>query len=283
MAFSTRSWACAAIRKITSGVSYAPVVTLFGTTCTFTLERPPAKRGVPLAGVLGIFQENRQFYTTKTMEAQKLIDQTIAFVQTTLSGAEAGHDWAHTRRVWKNAELIARHEAVDPLVVALAALLHDIADAKFHQGDEEVGPRKARAFLESLPVEATIVDHVEQIVRHISFKGGNFTRSFHSPELAVVQDADRLDAIGAIGIARAFHYGGYRNRELHNPDIAPNLNMSKEEYKNSAAPTINHFYEKLLLLKDRMNTPAGRRLAEQRHRYMEGFLEQFLEEWDGRR
>ncbi|MBK7407065.1 MAG: HD domain-containing protein [Saprospirales bacterium] len=211
-----------------------------------------------------------------------MIDKTIAFVKDTLAGAEAGHDW-RIPGVWKNAEEIARHEAVDPLVVALAALLHDIADAKFHEGDEEIGPRKARAFLESISVDESIIDHVEQIIRNISFKGGNFAPSFHSPELAVVQDADRLDALGAIGIARAFHYGGFRNRELHNPDIAPNFQMSKEEYKSSTAPTINHFYEKLLLLKDRMHTVTGRRMAESRHRYMEGFLEQFLEEWEGRR
>ncbi|MCB9285161.1 MAG: HD domain-containing protein [Lewinellaceae bacterium] len=217
------------------------------------------------------------------METQPIIEKTVAFVQATLAGAEAGHDWAHTRRVWKNAEAIARTEAVDPLVVALGALLHDIADAKFHEGDEEVGPRMARAFLESLPVDEPVIHHVEQIIRNISFKGGNFAAAFHSPELAVVQDADRLDAIGAIGIARAFHYGGFRNRELYNPDIPPNLNMSKEEYKKSTAPTINHFYEKLLLLKDRMHTQTGRRMAEDRHRYMEGFLEEFLEEWEGRR
>jgi len=217
------------------------------------------------------------------MSHPELIDKTISFVQETLKGAEAGHDWTHTRRVWKNAELIARQEAVDPLVVTLAALLHDIADAKFHGGDEEVGPRKARNFMESLGVEEPLIHHIEQIIRNISFKGGNFVPSFHSPELAVVQDADRLDALGAIGIARAFHYGGFRNREIYNPDISPNLHMSKEEYKNSDHPTLNHFYEKLLLLMDRMHTATGRRLAEGRHRYMEGFLEQFLGEWEGRR
>ena len=215
------------------------------------------------------------------MSQREMIDKTIAFVQNTLKGAEAGHDWAHTHRVWKNAEHIAGVESADRLIVALAALLHDIADAKFHGGDEEAGPRKARSFLESLGVEEPLIHHVEQIIRNISFKGGNFATSFHSPELAVVQDADRLDALGAIGIARAFHYGGFRNRELYNPAIPPNLHMSKEEYKNSESPTLNHFYEKLLLLKDRMHTATGRRLAEERHRYMEGFLEQFLGEWEG--
>ena len=216
------------------------------------------------------------------MTDNEILERTVAFVKNSLWDAEAGHDWAHTQRVWKNAEQIARHEEVDPFVVALAALLHDIADAKFHGGDEEVGPRKARAFLESLPVKEAHIRHVEQIIRHVSFKGGNFSVAFHSPELAVVQDADRLDALGAIGIARAFHYGGFRNRELYNPDIAPKLQMSREEYKKSTASTINHFYEKLLLLKDRMHTGTGKRMAEKRHQFMEAFLARFFEEWEGK-
>lgn len=215
------------------------------------------------------------------MTEQEIIDRTAAFVQNALQGAEAGHDWAHTRRVWKNAELIAKGEPADHLVVALGALLHDIADAKFHGGNEEIGPRIARDFLESLKVEEPVITHVEQIIRHVSFKGGNFQTAFYSAELAVVKDADRLDALGAIGIARAFHYGGFRNREIYNPSIPPNLHMTKEEYKNTTAPTINHFYEKLLLLKDRMHTETGRRIAEERHRFMETYLEQFFKEWEG--
>ena len=161
-------------------------------------------------------------------------------------------------------------------------MLHDIADAKFYDGDESVGPKKARSFLEEQNVEEEIIVHIENIIKHISFKSSlGSGKTFRSPELSVVQDADRLDAIGAIGIARCFNYGGFKNRTLYDPEIAPNLNMTKEEYKKSTAPTINHFYEKLLLLRDRMNTKTGRRIAEERHLYMEGFLNQFFDEWNG--
>jgi len=212
---------------------------------------------------------------------QQIIDATIEFVKQELQNAEGGHDWFHIERVWKNAKRIATVEPVDIFIVELAALLHDIADSKFNNGDENVGPVKAAQFLEGLSVEKEVVVHVENILRNISFKGGNFKVTFNSPELQVVQDADRLDALGAIGIARAFNYGGFKNRELYNPAIAPNLSMTKEQYKNSSAPTINHFYEKLLLLKDLMNTAAGKELAVQRHQFMMGFLEQFYSEWAG--
>ncbi|MDI9256161.1 HD domain-containing protein [Flavobacterium sedimenticola] len=210
-----------------------------------------------------------------------IIDKTILFVKEQLQNAEGGHDWFHIERVYKNALLIAQEEACDLTVVKLAALLHDIADSKFHDGDETIGPKTARAFLEAENVAETTIAHVINIIENISFKGGNFERTFSSKELAIVQDADRLDAIGAIGIARCFNYGGFKNRPLHNPAIMPNLNMSKEEYKHSDSPTINHFYEKLLLLKDKMNTPAGKKIAEARHRYMENFLSQFYAEWEG--
>ena len=210
------------------------------------------------------------------MDNTILISATIQFVQTTLARAEAGHDWWHVHRVWKNAQQIAQAEQANLLVVELGALLHDIADAKFHQGDEEVGPRVAQQFLEEQGANSETVTHVGKIVRHVSFKGGNFDQTFYSPELAIVQDADRLDALGAIGIARTFHYGGFRNRLLYDPSIPPNLDMSKEEYKRSEAPTINHFYEKLLLLKDRMNTETGKRMAEERHLFMEQFLNAVL-------
>lgn len=217
------------------------------------------------------------------MNQQHIINQTITYVQEELEGAEGGHDWFHIQRVWVNAKAIAATEQADTFIVELGALLHDIADAKFHGGDEEVGPQKAKAFLQSLNVSEDVVQHVEQIIRNISFKGGNFESSFHSPELSIVQDADRLDALGAIGIARAFHYGGFKNREIYNPAIAPNLSMTKEEYKKSAAPTINHFYEKLLLLKERMNTASGKRIAEERDAFMRQYLEQFYGEWEGAR
>ncbi len=215
------------------------------------------------------------------MTNHQIIEKTVSFVKEELKNAEGGHDWFHIERVWKNAKLLAQSEAVDMLVVELAALLHDIADAKFHDGNEEVGPQKAYAFLQSLNVHPAINDHVILIIRNVSFKGGNFAATFHSTELAVVQDADRLDALGAIGIARAFNYGGFKNRELYNPAVLPNLKMTKEEYKNSTAPTINHFHEKLLLLKDKMNTPTGKHLAEQRHQFMEQYLNQFFKEWNG--
>ncbi len=217
------------------------------------------------------------------MTNSEIIEKTIAFVKKTLENAEGGHDWFHIERVFKNAMLIAKDEQADPLIVGLGALLHDIADSKFHDGDETVGPKKARAFLHSLGVANAITDHVVAIIENVSFKGGNTSRTFASKELDVVQDADRLDAIGAIGIARAFNYGGFKNRKLYDPAIAPKLNMSKEEYKKSSSPTINHFYEKLLLLKDRMNTKTGQKLALQRHAFMEHFLEQFYAEWNGER
>lgn len=210
-----------------------------------------------------------------------LINKTILFVKEQLANAEGGHDWFHIQRVYKNALLIARGENCDETVVKLGALLHDIADSKFHAGDETVGPKVAREFLESEDVSETIISHVIQIIDNISFKGGKTEKTFSSIELDIVQDADRLDAIGAIGIARAFNYGGFKNRSIYDPQIAPNLHMSKEEYKNSQAPTINHFYEKLLLLKDKMNTETGKQIAEQRHHYMQGFLAQFYAEWDG--
>ncbi|MCO7184307.1 HD domain-containing protein [Tenacibaculum sp. XPcli2-G] len=215
------------------------------------------------------------------MNREQIIQNTIEFVKETLKGAEGGHDFFHIERVYKNALLIAKNENVDKFVVSLGALLHDIADSKFYDGDETVGPQKARTFLESQQVSEEIITHIEKIITNISFKGGNFKQSFTSPELNVIQDADRLDAIGAVGIARCFNYGGFKNRELYNPEIPPNLKMTKEEYKKSTVPTINHFYEKLLLLKDKMNTTTGKAIAEQRHAYMEGFLEQFYKEWNG--
>ena len=218
------------------------------------------------------------------MKDQEIIDQTIAFVKETLKGAEGGHDWFHTHRVLLNSKHIAKGEGIDNLVVSLGALLHDIADAKFHDGDETIGPELGKDFLNSLNVDPEVIAHVVNIINNISFKNSlsnDGLTNFNSKELQVVQDADRLDAIGAIGIARAFNYGGFRNRELYNPDIIPNLNLTKEGYKKSATPTINHFYEKLLLLKDKMNTETGKKLAEERHGYMQNFLDQFFKEWSG--
>lgn len=224
------------------------------------------------------------------MTHTEIVEQTIAFVKETLKGAETGHDWFHVQRVFNNTLLIAKDEKVDVLTVSLGALLHDIADTKFHGGDESIGPKWAREFLGSIHVGKKVVDHVVKIIENISYssnlKSGTDSgtkQKFTSKELQVVQDADRLDAMGAIGIARAFNYGGFKNRELYNPDIAPEVKMTKEEYKKSNAPTINHFYEKLLLLKDTMNTDTGKKLARERHQFMLDFLEQFYGEWNGHR
>ncbi|WP_270088578.1 HD domain-containing protein [Sphingobacterium sp. SYP-B4668] len=210
-----------------------------------------------------------------------IIDRTIAFVQHTLANAESGHDWWHIQRVWNNTKLILQEEEADVLVCELTALLHDIADSKFHNGDETIGPRVAGEFLTQEGVDPTIVTHVQAIILNMSFKASLGVRTFHSKELEVVQDADRLDAIGAIGIARAFTYGGYKNREIYNPHIPVIENMDKESYKNTTAPTINHFYEKLLLLKDQMNTETAKRIATDRHVFMQQYLDQFYAEWQG--
>lgn len=205
------------------------------------------------------------------------------FVRLKLKEAEAGHDWFHVERVLKNAKLILEKETADAHIVELAALLHDIADSKFHNGDEELGPQIASSFLQSIQVAAETITHVCNIIKNMSFKASLGKIDFWSKELEIVQDADRLDAIGAIGIARAFNYGGFKNRSLYDPSIRPKENQSKEEYKQTTAPTINHFYEKLLLLKDRMNTETGKQIAEARHQYMENFLVQFFDEWEGRK
>lgn len=219
------------------------------------------------------------------MTDSEIIEETITFVKETLQHAEGGHDWFHIQRVFKNTMVIAKEENVNILVVSLGALLHDIADAKFNDGNESLGPKMAKDFLQSVGIPKKTIAHVVNIIKYSSFKSGLEkgkvkSKTFSSKELQVVQDADRLDAIGAIGIARAFNYGGFKNRLLYDPSIPPNLKMTKEEYKKSNAPTINHFYEKLLLLKDKMNTKTAKRLAEQRHQVMLDYLEQFYNEWD---
>ncbi len=214
---------------------------------------------------------------------EPIIKNTITFVQQQLSGAEGGHDWFHIERVWKNTLLILEHENANRLICELAALLHDVADSKFHGGDEELGPAIAGKFLEAQQVDTLVIKEVKLIIKNMSYKASLGQVHYHSKEMEVVQDADRLDAIGAIGIARAFNYGGFKNRALHDPTIMPEQNMSKEAYKNTQAPTINHFYEKLLLLKDKMNTDTAKAIAQQRHNFMESFLEQFYAEWEGSR
>lgn len=211
----------------------------------------------------------------------ELIQKAEAFLAACLSGAEAGHDLAHSLRVRRNALAILEEEKeADREIVELAAMLHDVADAKFHGGDEEKGPALASSFLKEQGFDEQKAEHVCNIIRHMSFKGGNEGLLWSSREMEIVQDADRLDAIGAIGIARAFHYGGFRNRPLYDPAIPPKMDMKKEEYRQAVSPTLNHFYEKLLLLKDRMNTETGRKMASRRHKLMEEFLAAFLADWN---
>ena len=208
-----------------------------------------------------------------------MIAKTIAYVKQELKDAEAGHDWFHIERVYNLAMMIAKTESCDIKVVQYGALLHDIADSKFHDGDETIGSKKASNFLKSINESDEVINHVIKIIENISFKGGNFQQDFKSKELDIVQDADRLDAMGAIGIARTFNYGGFKNMPLYDPEIKPNLNMDKNTYKKSKAPTINHFHEKLLLLKDRMNTNKGSEIAQIRHNFMVDYLQQFKNEW----
>ncbi|WP_317173321.1 HD domain-containing protein [Hymenobacter armeniacus] len=211
-----------------------------------------------------------------------LITKTAAFVEEKFTGEGSGHDWAHIRRVWLMARHLAQESpAADAEVTELAALLHDIADWKFHGGDYEAGPRAAREWLQTQGAAEALIARVETIIREVSFKGLGVATPVSSVEAALVQDADRLDAIGAVGIARAFAYGGHKGRALHDPAVAPVAHDSFASYQQNTAPTLNHFYEKLLHLKDRMHTAAGKAVAEQRHAYMEGFVAQFLAEWDG--
>ncbi|HAM97003.1 MAG TPA: phosphohydrolase [Marinilabiliales bacterium] len=214
------------------------------------------------------------------MEKEQIIGRTISFVKEQLAGAEGGHDWWHVHRVYQLSKEIAAVEGGNLFVIELGALLHDVADSKFHQGDETKGPAMARDFLSSLSIGNSIISQVIFIIENISYKGGYSSLLQKPLELQIVQDADRLDATGAIGIARTFNYGGYKNREMYNPSIPPDLNLTREAYKNSKAPTIDHFYEKLLKLKDLMNTQEGKRRAQQRHEFMELYLEQFYKEWN---
>ena len=215
------------------------------------------------------------------MDIDIILEKTTGFVKETLNGAEAGHDWFHIERVYKTALTINAIENGDLLVVTLAALLHDIADSKFNGGDEEAGPLLAGKFMQKIDIPVEIRTHVQLIIKNMSYKASLGTVDFASKELDIVQDADRLDAIGAIGIARAFTYGGFKNRVMYDPAILPAPDQGKEAYKNSTAPTINHFYEKLLLLKDLMKTSAGQELASKRHQFMLLYLSQFYEEWEG--
>ena len=208
------------------------------------------------------------------------IQKTIDFVKEKLEGAEAGHDWFHIERVWKLSRKIAASENCNLEVVELAALLHDIADPKFHNGDETIALSISSDFMKSIGVDEKVMEQVLFVIKNISFKNRGEAPQVPSVELQIVQDADRLDAIGAIGIARTFNFGGYKNNLMYHPDIQPNLNLTKEEYKKSNGTTINHFYEKLLLLKDMMNTESAKKIASERHDFMLKFLDEFYKEWE---
>ena len=210
-----------------------------------------------------------------------IIPNTVAFVKLTLAGAEGGHDWYHIERVWNTARYIREQEGSgDLLTIELAALLHDISDAKFNGGDDEIGSRMASEFLLEQGVDREILEHVQAIIKHVSYKGGFSQDQISTIEFHIVQDADRLDAIGAVGIARAFNYGGFKNRPIHNPEMPLQEYKDSKAYHKSDAPTINHFYEKLLKLKDLMNTSTGLKMAEERHNYMLDFLDRFYREWN---
>jgi len=213
--------------------------------------------------------------------ASSIIDKTCKFVEDKLSGDGSGHDWWHIFRVWTLAKKIAVEEKAQIEIVELGALLHDIADWKFHDGDDSIGPAIAREFLNNHNVETNLSDSVVEIISTVSYKGAGVATPMKTLEGKIVQDADRLDAIGALGIARTFAYGGYKNRLIYHPDEKPVLHKSYEDYKKNEGHTINHFYEKLLLLKERMNTNTGKRIAEGRHKFMQSFLDQFYREWDG--
>lgn len=216
------------------------------------------------------------------MIKEKTLKQTIEYVKKTLSGEGSGHDWWHVYRVWKNSIYIGKQEHADMFVVQLAALLHDISDWKFNKGDDSIGPKIAKEWLEKMRVEKRIISHVCEIIKEMSFKGADVKTQMRTKEGKVVQDADRLDAIGAIGIARTFAYGGYMKREIHNPNIKPEAHDSFEKYKNNKGTSINHFYEKILLIKDLMNTKTAKKIAKQRHKFVEQFLDRFHKEWDGK-
>jgi len=216
------------------------------------------------------------------VDRDSVVAKTQEHVREHLTGESSGHDWWHVNRVWQTAVQIGSEEGADLYVVQLAALLHDIADAKFHEGDEEIGSRTAADWLRPLDVDEPIITHVAAIIRDISFKGAGVPTPMPTREGMVVQDADRLDALGAIGMARAFAYGGFRGRVLHDPDSLPVMHATVDAYRSHRGSTVNHVFEKLLLLKDRMNTESARRIASERHEFLEHFLRQFFAEWDGK-
>jgi uncharacterized protein len=215
------------------------------------------------------------------MDQNDIIQKTAEFIKAEFGDDSSGHDWWHIYRVWKNAISICEHEQANLFIVELAALLHDLDDWKFSKNGDET-PHRAKAWMESIGIDVQINQAVCEIIMNVSYKGANVENKMKSLEGFIVQDADRLDAIGAIGIGRAFAYGGYKNRPMYNPAVGSQMHASFEDYKNSKSATINHFHEKLLLLKDKMNTPTAKKIAEKRHETMVRFLDQFMSEWEGK-
>ncbi len=214
------------------------------------------------------------------MNKNKIIRQVQSYVKKEFEGESSGHDWWHIFRVWKMAKEIAKKEGGDLFVIELGALLHDIADWKFHGGDLKAGSKKARPLLKKFKVDKTTIEHVCDIIDNVSFKGAGAKNGIKTLEGKIVQDSDRLDVIGAIGIARTFAYGGNKGREIYNPNIKPKLHKSFDDYKNNKSSSVNHFYEKVLLLKDRLNTKTAKKIAEPRHKFLENYLKQFFKEWE---
>jgi uncharacterized protein len=216
-----------------------------------------------------------------TEQRGRLLRAAAGFAREALAHDSSGHDWSHVARVRRVALTIAEAEGADVFICELAALLHDVADYKI-AGDEATGLARVRGWLAAQDCDTATSERVMGIIATMSFAGGA-RPAMATLEGQIVQDADRLDAIGAVGVARAFAYGGVKGRAMYDPDQPPRERMTAEEYRAQPAPTINHFYEKLLLLKDRMNTSYAREMAERRHQFMLTFLDQFYAEWDGRR
>lgn len=216
---------------------------------------------------------------------KQIIQKTEEFVKETLKNSEKGHDYWHIQRVRRLAKKICKEEKGDFFIVELGAMLHDIADWKFTGGDDSIAPAKTKEFLQSINAEPEVIEHVVNIVKNVSYSSSlkQEENKFSSKELLIVQDADRLDALGAIGIARVFHYGGHKNRPIYEPEVSPRKEISFEEYRNTQIPSVNHFYEKLFLLKDKMNTETGKKIATHRHKFMEKYLDEFYKEWDGKK
>jgi uncharacterized protein len=213
------------------------------------------------------------------MHKEACLKQTLVFVKGKLKPDPTGHDFTHTQRVVRVARRIAASQGADLFITAMAALLHDVADWKFHKGSEEAGPKMARTWLKKLGLDTGLIQIVSNIIREVSFKGAGVRTTPKSLEGQAVQDADRLDALGAIGIARAFAYGGFKGRLMYDPKVKPRRHLNFAQYKKSHGHTIGHFYEKLLLLKRRMNTPLGKKMARERHAYLAKYLKRFLKEW----